>query len=69
MGRYNVGLTIPFNQWPSPVGVFQEFGTDMTFWQRTVNFLATGVMWGARDFYVLSRAEQTLDKLFPGEQR
>jgi len=45
-----------------------EFGTDMTFWQRTVNFLATGVMWGARDLYVLSKAEQTLDKFFPGEQ-
>ena len=41
----------------------------MTFLQRTVNFLATNAMWGMRDFYVLRRADQILDKYFPGEAR
>lgn len=49
--------------------IFQEYGTDMTFLQRTLNFLATGVMWGMRDLYGLRRAEQILDKFFPGEDR
>ena len=58
----------PHNSAYLPMPVL-PYGTEMTFFQRTVNFLATNAMWGMRDFYVLRRADQILDKYFPGEAR
>ena len=41
----------------------------MTFMERWLNSLATVVIHGLRDYYILHQAETILDKHFPGEKR
>lgn len=52
---------------PNPL---MESGTEMNFRERLLSFLLNGLMeYGLRNYYVLGKVNQMLDKHFPGETR
>ena len=47
-----------------------DVGTDMNFIHRIQNFVMTYLIhFGARDYYILGKANELLDKHFPGDER
>ena len=47
-----------------------EAGTEMTFIERLQNFVVTNVLhFALRDYFMLKKANELLDKHFPGEER
>ena len=46
-----------------------DYATDMNFPQRVINYMATFALHALRNVYVISKAEELLDKHFPGEVR
>ena len=52
---------------PNP---FMESGMEMSFIERLLNFIGTVMMeHGMRNYYILGKMNQLLDKHFPGEKR
>merc|ERR1711894_671757 len=47
-----------------------ESGPEMSFLERLIGFVANGLMeYGFRNYFILGKVDQLLDKHFPGEQR
>ena len=65
----NAALGQPHN--PSYVpNVFVQSGSEMNFFQRLSSFVLTGLMeYGMRNYYILGKVDELLDKHFPGEDR
>ena len=46
-----------------------ECGTEMSFFERLKNFVMTNMMQTMRNYYLLNKVDELLDKHFPGEER
>ena len=47
-----------------------ESGTEMSFRERLITFIANGLMeYGFRNYFILGKVNKMLDKHFPGEER
>ena len=57
----------PHNSAYLPMPLF-DFSNEMTFFQRTQNFLATQAMSFMRDYYAIYRVNRLLEREFPGER-
>ena len=51
---------------PNPI---MESGIEMSFIERLLSFIGNGMMeYGIRNYYILGKVNQLLDKHFPGEK-
>ena len=49
--------------------MFMLLGNEMTFTERLINFVLTLLHYAIRDYYLLGKSDELLDKHFPNDQR
>ena len=65
----NHAMGMPHNPALLPLGLFDYEAFKMTFWQRTLNTMATNLIEIARNYYLVPKVEKILDEMLPGVER
>ena len=65
----NHAMGMPHNPALLPLGLFDYEAYKMTFWQRTLNTMATNLIEVARNYYLVPKVEAILDDMLPGVER